>query len=195
MRLISRRAFLGWMAGALPVALVVRRAHAAVVAHLEHDARTLSALGMTVLPSALGDAGIHRATEDFRRWMAEYREGADVNHGYLTSRLRSTGPTPATRWSRQLDELDARALDTHKHRFHELVAADRARLVRDALAAERLDRMPGVADANHIAVALMAHFFESPLATDLCYEAQIGRNACRPLAASPRTPLPLARSR
>ena len=51
--------------------------------------------------------------------------------------------------------------------------------------------MPGVADANHVSLALLAHFYDSSAATDLCYEAQIGKQTCRPLAASARKPLPL----
>jgi len=42
-----------------------------------------------------------------------------------------------------------------------------------------------------IAVALLAHFYESPGATDLCYEAQIGRQTCRPLAAQASKPRPI----
>jgi hypothetical protein len=189
----SRRAFLGWLAGALPVAVVVRRAHAAAVLHIEADPRTVTALGQTVLPASLGAEGVRRATEEFRRWIAGYREGADVNHAYLTSRLRTTGPTPATRWSRQLEDLDARAAAAHQRAFHALAGAEREAIVRDVLRAERLDRMPAVADANHVAVGLLAHFFESSVANDLCYEARIGRESCRPLAAAPRRPLPLAK--
>jgi hypothetical protein len=191
----SRRAFLGWLAGIVPVAIVARRAHAAAVMHLEADPRTLAALGQTVLPAALGAEGIRRATDDFRRWMSEYREGADVNHAYLSSRLRVTGPTPATRWTRQLEDLDARALAAQERHFHDLTANQRDALLRDMLRGERLDRMPPVADANHVAVGLLAHFFGSSLANDLCYEAQIGDHSCRPLSRAPRKPLPLARSR
>jgi hypothetical protein len=190
----TRRAFLGWLAGVIPVAIVVRRAHAAAVRQLEADPRTLTALGQTVLPASLGAEGIRRGTEEFRRWIAGYREGADINHPYLTSRLRVTGPTPATRWTRQLEDLDARAVAAHQRHFHEIARAERETIVRDVLRTERLDRMPAVADANHVAAGLLAHFFESSTANDLCYEAQIGRETCRPLAASPRKPLPLARS-
>jgi hypothetical protein len=191
----SRRAFLGWLAGVVPIAVIARRAHAAAIHRLEADPRTLTALGQTVLPASLGPQGIRRATEDFRRWMSEYREGADVNHAYLSSRLRVTGPTPATRWSRQLEELDRRAAEAQQRPFHELSASQREALVRDALRGERLERMPPVADANHVAVGLLAHFFDSSEANDLCYEARIGDQTCRPLSQAPRKPLPLARSR
>jgi hypothetical protein len=42
-----------------------------------------------------------------------------------------------------------------------------------------------------VALALIAHFYESSAATDLCYEAKIGRATCRPLADSHRKPLPM----
>jgi hypothetical protein len=72
-----------------------------------------------------------------------------------------------------------------------LSVAERTALVRSALQGQRVDRMPGVADASHVALALLAHFYESSAAADLCYEAQIGKNQCRPLAASSKKPLPL----
>jgi hypothetical protein len=192
--MLTRRAFLGWLATTVPLAVIVRRAHAAAVLHLEADPRTLAALGQTVLPASLGAEDVRRATEEFRRWLAGYREGADVNHPYLASRLRVTGPTPATRWSGQLEDLDTRAVAAHRRRFHEITRAERETIVRDALRGERVDRMPAVAEANHVAVGLLAHFFDSAEANDLCYEARIGKESCRPLSQSARKPLPLARS-
>jgi len=51
--------------------------------------------------------------------------------------------------------------------------------------------MPAVVDASHVALALLAHFYDSPGAADLCYEAQIGRQTCRPLAAQANKPRPM----
>ena len=48
--------------------------------------------------------------------------------------------------------------------------------------------MPAVAGASHVALALLAHFYGSSAANDLCYGAQIGKSTCRPLAASPHAP-------
>src|SRR5689334_13235365 len=149
MPVISRRRFLASLAGALPIAVVVRRAHAAAVAHLASDPATLDALAEVLLPSAaLGKAGVTREVESFRKWGAEYREGAEVVHGYGTSRLRTLGPTPMTRWSTQLDDLDAAAKAKHQKAFHELSAGDRVDLVRAELQGQRLDRMPPVGDAS-----------------------------------------------
>ena len=189
---LNRRRFLASLAGALPVAIVVRRAHAAAVAHLTADPATLDALAEVVLPSAaLGKSALAREIESFRKWGAEYREGAEANHGYGTSRLRTLGPTPMTRWSAQLDELDAAAKTKHQKPFHELPAGDRADLVRAALQGQRLDRMPGIADASHVALALLSHFYSGTEANDLCYESRIGQQTCRPLAQQSRKPLPM----
>jgi hypothetical protein len=189
---LSRRQFLASLAATIPLAVVVRRAHAAAVVHLETDPATLLALGEVVLPAkALGRAGIARAVNAFRDWGAGYRENAELNHGYGTSRLRATGPTPLTKWMSQLDALDAAAQAGFQKPFRALSAVERTTLVHDALKGQRLDRMPQVADAPHVALALLAHFYDSTAATDLCYQAQIGKQTCRPLAAQVRKPLPL----
>jgi hypothetical protein len=190
--MLSRRTFLATLATSVPLAGIVRRAHAAAVEHLQGDPATLTALAEVVLPAtALGKSGVAKAATGFRDWGAGYREGAELVHGYGTSRLRSTGPTPLTRWTKQLDELDSAAQSVHKKPFRSIGVAERTALVRAALQGQRAERMPGVADASHVALALLAHFYESPAAADLCYDAQIGKNQCRPLAASPRKPLPL----
>jgi len=193
--MLSRRTFLSSLAAALPLTVLVRRAHAAAVIHLESDPATLDALAAAILPSELGRAGIAKAARDFRDWGAKYHESAELVHGYGTSRLRSTGPTPLTRWTTQLDELEAQSRSTHQRRFSELTVAQRSDLVRAALQGQRLDRVPPIVDANHVAVALLAHFYDSSAANDLCYGAQIGRQTCRPLSASSRKPLPVIKLR
>lgn len=184
----SRRTFLASLAANAPLAMIVRRAHAAAVLHLQASPDTLDALAEVLLPSALGRAGIGAEVAAFRDWSAGYRASAELNHGYGTSRLRSTGPTPLTRWAQQLDGLDREARDKHQRTFRELGATERQAIVRAALAGERLDRTTGVAEANHVAVALLVHFYASPAATNLCYQANIGKLACRPLAMSARKP-------
>src|SRR5919206_1136809 len=95
---LSRRAFVGALA-AVPSAALVRRAHALSVDHLAAGPRTLRALGDVVLPSELGAAGVTAAVRAFERWIAGYREHAELVHGYGTSTLSYAGPTPATRWA------------------------------------------------------------------------------------------------
>jgi hypothetical protein len=188
---LSRRTFLASLASAVPLAVIVRRAHAAAIVHLTSEPATLDALAEAVLPSSLGRAGITKEVAAFREWGDGYREGAELNHGYGTSRLRSLGPTPLTKWSAQLDDLDARAQSKHQRSFRDLAVSDRVELVRAVLEGQRIDRMPGIADASHVSLALLAHFYDSSAADDLCYEAKIGKATCRPLAASSGKPLPL----
>ena len=77
--------------------------------------------------------------------------------------------------------------------FSTLPRERRQALVRAALQNKRGDALPNPLLARHVALALLAHFFDSPAATDLCYEAQIGRQQCRPLPAQPQQPVALAR--
>jgi hypothetical protein len=182
---LSRRAFVGALAAAIPSAALVRRAHALAVDHLADNARTLRALGEAVLPSELGTADTTAAVDRFQRWIAGYREGAELLHGYGTSALEKAGPTPATKWATQLARLEAR-------RFAELSLEQRRAMIRAELAELKVDRIGSVGRAAHVAVALLAHFYASPEATDLCYQAKIGKQTCRPLATSSRQPLPLA---
>jgi hypothetical protein len=194
---ITRRSFLAWLSTAVPLALVARRAHALSVDSLTRElapTRTLVALGEVVLPSELGAAGAARVVGDFQRWLAGYREHAELVHGYGTSRIRFTGPSPATRWVSQLDALDAAARKAHNRVFAEVSITERSSLVRQSLASERLDRMPSPIDASHIALALIAFFYDRSEATDLCYEAAIGKQHCRPLRDSSKEPVALGRS-
>ena len=192
MQPLSRRAFFGWLAAAVPATALVRRAHAAAIDHLASGPRTLHALGDTVLPSELSASGTAAAVARFQQWMTGYREGVEVVHGYGTSQLGYTGPTPATKWSAQLDRLDTSAKSLHGRAFNDLTRAQRRALVERELAAMKPDRLPAVGRAQHVALALLAHFYGSPQAIDLCYGAHVGRQTCRPLATQGRRPLPLA---
>jgi hypothetical protein len=192
---LSRRAFLTVLAAAVPSAGLVRRAHALAVDHIAMEPRTLRALGDVVLPSELGAARTAAATAAFQRWIAGYREKAELLHGYGGSALSFAGPTPATRWAQQLDRLDAGARSAHGKAFAELPLDVRRATVSALLDELKADRIPAVGRAPHVALALLAHWAASPEATDLCYRAQIGRQTCRPLAAQARKPLPLASER
>lgn len=127
----------------------------------------------------------------FERWLAGYREGVELVHGYGTGELRRTGPSPALRWSAQLRELAA-AARAKGAAFDKLGSPARQDLVRSALAGQRLGALPAVDRAPHLALGLLAFFYGSPAASDLCYQVRIGANSCRSLAESERKPLPLA---
>ena len=188
---LSRRSFVAALAAAWPSTALVRRAHALSVEALRTraPAELLRALARVVLPSELGAERTARVAADFQRWIVGYREGAELTHAYGSSRIRFTGPTPATRWTGQLEALDRQARRRYGRSFAEIAVARREEVLRTALAGERLERIPSLADAHHVAVALIAFFYESPAATDLCYGARIGRQTCRPLAQATQKPV------
>ena len=157
------------------------------------NATLLDAVGDAVLPAELGPQGITRAVAEFQRWMDAYQPGAEANHGYGTGRIERLPADPRPQWRSQLAALDAEARRTGQS-FTALSRDRRQTLLRAALAGERGDAMPNPLMAKHVALALLAHFYDSPAATDLCYRAQIGRQQCRPLAAQHERPVALTRA-
>ena len=192
---LSRRAFLGSLAAAVPMAAIARRAHAAAIHELAASSETLHALGLAILPSELGAAGTASAVNAFQRWISGYREHAELLHGYGTSALAYAGPTPATRWATQLDALDRAARRSGAQSFATLPLEQRRAMVRAELDTLKFSNMPAVGQAPHVALALLSHWYGSSDATDRCYRASIGKQQCRPLATSARVPLPLAGGR
>ena len=176
----------------MPAAALVRRAHALAVDSLASSPRTLHALGDAILQSELGASARRTAVDRFQRWIAGYREHAELLHGYGTSALSYSGPTPATRWAAQLDQLDAAARTAHARAFADLGRPQRDEIVREQLSGAQAQTLTAVGRAPHVALALLSHIFASADATDLCYGAHIGKQTCRPLAGSERRPLPLA---
>jgi hypothetical protein len=83
---------------------------------------------------------------------------------------------------------------SRRRAFAELPAAERRAMIEGALGDARGDRLPAPLDARHVALALLAHWASSPAAFDLACGARVGRGTCRPLAESPRKPLPVAAS-
>jgi hypothetical protein len=201
--MLSRRTFVSWLSGlgaALGFGVRARSMDAKGLVETSPeqaaplDGAMVKSLAEVVLPGELGDAGISRVSRAFTQWVAGYRPGVELVHPYGSSELRQTGESPAGRWRTQLATLQADARRKHQRGFNALTREQRRELVTAALAAERTNRMPDPLGANHVAMALVSWYFATPEAVDLCYNARIGRNQCRPLVNAPREPLPLARS-
>ncbi|HMC57001.1 MAG TPA: hypothetical protein VKH19_17605 [Gemmatimonadaceae bacterium] len=183
--MLSRRAFVAWVASAVPITLVARRADALGANWIADDDATMRSLAEAILPSELGADGAAKVARDFQRWIDGYRENAELVHGYGTSALSFAAASPRAKWAAQIETL-------RRGNFNHNSVAQRRTTIDKALAGEKLDRIPDVADASHVAVGLLAFFYSSSAANDLCYQARIGRETCRPLAAQSRAPLPLA---
>ena len=194
----ERRSFVAQVAGALVAVpllgpkLLPRPSGSASTSGQPNDS-VLSALGDAVLPSELGLDGVRRAVGDFQRWMDGYQPDAEATHGYGTGKIDRLPADPRPAWKTQLQSLDADARRSGGQSFAALPRERRQALVRTALAAERGESLPSPLAAKHVALALLAHFYDSSAATDLCYESQVGRQQCRPLAAQAQKPTPLAR--
>jgi Gluconate 2-dehydrogenase subunit 3 len=152
-------------------------------------AATLSAIAEVVLPS---EADRKAAVTAFTAWIANYKEGADTDHGYGNTRVRSTGPSPARNYPAQIAALDAAAKAKGAAGFAAATLDQRRAVVEAAIADAKVERLPARPTGAHIAVDLMGHYFNSSAASDLCYRAAIGRDACRGLAGSEKAPVRLS---
>ncbi len=195
-QVLTRRSFLGFMIASVPLANGITIGMLLPVQRQGLDDPLLLALASAVLPAELGTDGMRNAATQLQTWIRDYLPGAERNHAYGSARIQTTGADPAPRWSTQLRSLETDARAAHNQAFTALGVAERRALVRAQLAPLQANAIPGdVAGASHVALALLASFYSSPQATDLCYEAQIGKNSCRPLATSAQRPVPLQRAR
>ena len=164
-------------------------AKAAVEASTKLDAALLGALGVAVLPIAdLGTDGLSRAIRGFQEWLDGYEPVAELNHGYFSGEIRYTGPDPGPRWQAQLEALDAEARKRHDAGLTELGLADQQELLARHIGREGANGLPGPARADHVAVGLLAWFYATPGANDLCYRAAIRKQECRGLEGVDRPP-------
>jgi hypothetical protein len=136
-----------------------------------------------VLPQEIGAAARTRAVDQFLAWLQNYRAGAETDHGYGFPRLRRTAPSPAIKYAEQLNALGAA--------FTDLAPAERSRVVETAIGVAEVKRLPARPDGTHVVTDLMAFYFNSIEANDVCYRAQIGRDTCRGLEGSGNRPAPL----
>jgi hypothetical protein len=138
----------------------------------EHAA-ALREMAAIVLP---GEVDAERVAHEFAAWVNGYRAGAETDHGYGNTRIRVKGASPASAYVTQLSAL------------HGKVSRESITAALQQAGVTELPRTPG---ASHVAADLMAFYFRSSDANDLCYQAQIGRDQCRGLAGSDRPPAPL----
>jgi hypothetical protein len=147
----------------------------------------------TVLPTALGRNGQEEAVDNFLRWIREYKEGVPLSHGYGEPRLVKSAPSPAPAYAKQIAALQA-AAKTRGGRFGALPLDVRRALLDEAFKAADVRTLPGRPDGKHVVADLMAHYFRSSAANDLCYNARIGRNTYRAIRVTTAKPAPLTPS-
>lgn len=159
----------------------------------EANVSTLHAIAEIVLPTALGADGRDAVVRKFVAWHLNYREGAEAGHGYGTTRLRTTGPPPASRYPDQFAALDVAARARGFASLSALAPADRRAVIETALETpQRVTQLPAQPTGANVVADLMGFFFSSADGYDLGYQAAIGRDQCRSLAGSEHAPAVLA---
>src|SRR5262245_40945431 len=66
-------------------------------AGLSPDSRALlREIAVAVLPTSLGATQAHQVADRFAVWLRDYKPGAEMEHGYGFTRLRTTPASPAS---------------------------------------------------------------------------------------------------
>jgi len=153
----------------------------------------LRAVAAVVLPvGALGEEGAADAVRGFLAWVDGFEPAAELDHAYLTGALRYGLAHPGPRWSAQLEAMDLEASRRSGVAFAALPEEERRDTIARALGRAGSEALPGdAAQADHVALGLLAWFYGTSRATDLCYEARVGRHACRGIESLPDEPAPL----
>ncbi|HXV60808.1 MAG TPA: gluconate 2-dehydrogenase subunit 3 family protein [Vicinamibacteria bacterium] len=153
------------------------------------DSDTLNAVARLALPSEeLGELGTARVLDGFRKWLEGFEPVAELDHPYLSEEILYGPPDPAPLWSSQLEALELEAERRHGSSFKELSREDQTAILERHLPQDLEASFPEIARAPHVACGLLAYFYASSEANDLCYRAAIERHTCRGLDASPAAP-------
>src|SRR5690349_20059651 len=125
-----------------PVRALARMLQAPPFSTREID--TLSAIADVVLPSALSAQEKKRAVDRFVAWFVNYRQGADMGHGYGASTLRqSSGPSPVSRYPQQFVAIESAARERGGGTFASLPIATRREIVEKLLnEPQPINRLP-----------------------------------------------------
>lgn len=153
-------------------------------------AETLRAVGEAVLPDELGSDGRERAVRAFERWSEALEPVAELSHPYLVPEIRYSGPDPRPGWAAQLEGIEKECGSRHAMSLSDLDVPGRRELLARPLG-EAGPQLGAPQNADHVVLALMAHFFGSPIATDLCYGRAIRKELCRTIEGAEDEPAPL----
>ncbi len=192
---MTRRLWLrlvGAVAAALPLSSLRAFAWTQAQPSPTLNTATLGAIAEVVLPSVLTVEERADAVTAFVEWVAEYRSGADAGHGYGNTRLRRTGPSPASRYPDQLAALEAEAVAEGATSLSALALNTRRRVIEAALTTPtRITQLPSQPNGAHVVADFMGQFFHGQHGYNLAYRAAINREDCRGLDGSDAPPAPL----
>jgi len=191
---MKRRTLLQWLGGAVAAAATLPLRTIRLFAQprdlTPESVSTLYEIAATVLPASLGASRVRAIADKFVAWTRGYREGVALSHGYGHPRLQRSGASPVPVYIAQLAALAAEAA-SRGARWPALDLDTRRSLLDAALTKANVRGLPARPTGQHVASDLMAFYFRSSEANDVCYSAMINREVCRPIAITTRKPAPL----
>jgi hypothetical protein len=154
------------------------------------DPKRLETLARLVLPlSGLGDTGLRRVLDGFSKWLSELEPVAELDHAYIwTDEILYGPPDPAPLWASQLEALGLEAEKGHGASFEDLSPDNQRAILERQLPSELPPRLPEPARAPHVAIGLLAYFYNTAEANDLCYRAKIEKLSCRGIESGTTEP-------
>ena len=178
---------------AAPTVGAAAQTGAAPAAFATADVATIGAIAEVVLPSTLTSDDRRLAVRAFVSWFTNYRQGADMGHGYGSSTLRgASGPSPIARYPPQFAALAAEAKQRGSVTFAALpIAARREVVVAFLNQPQPVNRLPAQPTGANLVADFMGSYFNSQDGWNLCYRAEINRDACRTLDNSDKAPAPI----
>ena len=134
----------------------------------DSNVATLTAIADVVLPSDVGASERQRVVDRFVAWFANYREGADMGHGYGASTLREpSGPSPARAIPAQFAALDAAATRSRRRDVRGAAVDARRDIVEKLLnEPQPVNRLPAQPTGANLIADFMGFYFTSADAWD-----------------------------
>ena len=140
----------------------------------------VQAIAEAVLPESLGAEAVAKIARSFDAWVAGYRPGADMEHGYGRTRMSTKPASPLRTYQTQLAAMGAK--------FASLPVAERRERLAASMTAARVTALPLAPSGQHIASDLMAFWFRSAEANDVCFARAIRRYDCRGFSTAGQQP-------
>jgi hypothetical protein len=142
---------------------------------------TLAAVAGIVLPAAsLGEEGVRRVVDGFRGWLDELEPVAELDHVYIfTDEIPYGPPDPEPLWTAQLEALELESERRHEAAFAAIPRAEQQAMLERQLPPHLEGGLPAPARAPHVALGLLAYFYQTSEANDLCYQRAIEKTTCR----------------
>lgn len=155
------------------------------------DPDLLRAIAGAALPESLESDDLEQAVRSFERWRAAFEPNAELVHPYGGWIIPYGPEDRGPQWSEQLLKLDHTARERFDVSFARATVDQQRTILREEIS-DQGTSFPEPARAEHVAVALMAHYYRSVDASNRCYGAQIDKLTCRSIETAGQIPPPLS---